>query len=246
MLLATSIAHAKGGWLNTFNNLYKTSNTRLDTCGLCHVNFNKNSALNVYGDNFVAAGGLDNQTAALKAIEGNDPDNDEFSSLAEINTLFLPGWNCENIASAVDAPADVTKFVDPDGCEVVTAPDISISSLTLNFGVVTVDMIDTQTIIISNLGNADLTVTGLSIPDSNDFVLNAAAPSIPFALAPGSSAEVPVDYTPGEAGGDRPWQSAVMILTRQCSPSRSSARACSLPSTNATLMLALWRWISDR
>jgi hypothetical protein len=153
MLLATSIAHAKGGWLNTFNNLYKTSNTRLDTCGLCHVNFNKNSALNVYGDNFVAAGGLDNQTAALKAIEGNDPDNDEFSSLAEINTLFLPGWNCENIASAVDAPADVTKFVDPDGCEVVTAPDISISSLTLNFGVVTVDMIDTQTIIISNLGN---------------------------------------------------------------------------------------------
>lgn len=202
MLLATSIAHAKGGWLNTFNNLYKTSNTRLDTCGLCHVNFNKNSALNVYGDNFVDAGGKSNQTAALKAIEVNDPDSDGFSSLAEINTLFLPGWNCDNIASAVDAPADVINFVNPNGCGVATAPDISISPLTLNFGVVTVDMIDTQTTVISNLGKADLTVTGLSISGSNDFVLNAAAPSIPFALAPGSSAEVPVDYTPGEAGGD--------------------------------------------
>jgi hypothetical protein len=63
-------------------------------------------------------------------------------------------------------------------------------------------MIDTQTTIISNLGNADLTVTGLSISGSNDFVLNAAAPSTPFALAPGSSAKVPVDYTPGEAGDD--------------------------------------------
>jgi hypothetical protein len=154
MLLATSIAHAKGGWLNTFNNLYKTSNTRLDTCGLCHVNFNKNSALNVYGDNFVDAGGKSNQTAALKAIEVNDPDSDGFSSLAEINTLFLPGWNCDNIASAVDAPADVINFVNPNGCGVATAPDISISPLTLNFGVVTVEMIDTQTTVISNLGKA--------------------------------------------------------------------------------------------
>jgi len=113
MLFVTSNAEAKRSWLESFYDLYGTSGTRLDNCGLCHVDFRQNSELNDYGLAFKAAGGTSDPTGAFIAIEGNDPDKDTVSSVDEIDQLFLPGWNCKTVEAAANAPSYVTDFVDP-------------------------------------------------------------------------------------------------------------------------------------
>jgi hypothetical protein len=203
MLFVTSNAEAKSGWLTSFHDLYGTSGTRLDTCGLCHVNF-KNSGLNDYGDAFVAANGMNKPTDAFMALEGEDPDKDTVSSLDETKQLFLPGWNCTTIEIATNAPSYVTDYVDPTnpGCWDVTGPAIAATPLSLDFGTVEVGTNMTLTTTISNEGNADLTVSSLGITGSSDFALNEVFFATPFTVAPGTSVDVPVDYTPGEGGDD--------------------------------------------
>lgn len=204
MLLVTSNAEAKSSWLQSFHDLYGTSGTQLDTCGLCHVNFMRNSALNDYGLAFRAAGGTSDQTGAFIALEKNDPDKDTVSSLDEIDQLFLPGWNCKTIEAASSAPSYVTDYVDPSnpGCWGANGPAIAVTPLVLDFEAVEVGTNVTLMTTISNEGNSDLTVSNLSISGSGDFALNAAFSTTPFTVAPGQSEEVLVNYTPGETGDD--------------------------------------------
>ncbi|RMF92421.1 MAG: choice-of-anchor D domain-containing protein, partial [Nitrospinota bacterium] len=89
---------------------------------------------------------------------------------------------------------------DPD-CQAAEA-DIDVHPLALDFGVVTTGMSATLAATISNVGTADLTVTGLNITGSADFTLNTAAPATPFTVAPGASVDVPVDYHPADVGDD--------------------------------------------
>jgi hypothetical protein len=204
MLFVTSNAEAKRSWLDSFYDRYGTSGTRLDTCGLCHVNFRQNSELNEYGLAFMAAGGTSDPTGAIIALEDDDPDKDTVSSVEEINQLFLPGWNCKTIETAASAPSYVTDYVDPSnpGCWDLSGPAIAATPLSLDFGTVEVGTNTTLTTRISNEGNADLTVSGLSITGSGDFALNAVFFSTPFTVAPGASVDLQVDYTPGETGDD--------------------------------------------
>ena len=204
MLFVTSNAEAKRSWLESFYDLYGTSGTRLDNCGLCHVDFRQNSELNDYGLAFKAAGGTSDPTGAFIAIEGNDPDKDTVSSVDEIDQLFLPGWNCKTVEAAANAPSYVTDFVDPSnpGCWGATGPAIAVTPLALDFGAVEVGTNMTLTTTISNGGNGDLTVSNLSITGSSDFALNEALSTISFTVAPGTSVDVLVNYTPGESGDD--------------------------------------------
>jgi hypothetical protein len=204
MLFVTSNADAKSSWLQSFHNLYGTSGTELDTCGLCHVNFIRNSSLNDYGLAFRAAGGTSDQTNAFIALENNDPDKDTVSSFDEIEQGFLPGWNCKTIEAAVNAPSYVTDYVDPSnpGCWSVTGPAIAVTPLALDFEAVEVGTNMTLITTISNEGNSDLTVSTLSISGSGDFALNAVLFATSFTVAPGQSEDVLVNYTPGESGDD--------------------------------------------
>ncbi|RMF88735.1 MAG: choice-of-anchor D domain-containing protein, partial [Nitrospinota bacterium] len=77
--------------------------------------------------------------------------------------------------------------------------DIDVTPSTLNFGPVTVGTTSTLPVTISNLGNADLSITDLVITGSGDFTLAAGTPSPPFTLAPNTSIEVSIDYTPSVA-----------------------------------------------
>ncbi len=77
-------------------------------------------------------------------------------------------------------------------------PDIDVSPLALDFGVSVIGTTTTLTTTISNVGRGDLTVTGLLITGSTEFVLNPAAPATPFTVAVGASVDVPVDYIPAD------------------------------------------------
>jgi hypothetical protein len=204
MLFVTSNAEAKRSWLESFYARYGASGTQLDTCGLCHVNFRQNSELNEYGVAFKAAGGTSDPTGAFIALEGDDPDKDTVSSADEIKQLFLPGWNCKTIEMASNAPSYVTDYVDPTnpGCWAVVGPAIAATPLSLDFGTVEVGTNMTLTTRISNEGDSDLTVSSLNITGSNDFALNELLSSTFFTVAPGTSVDVLVNYTPGEAGDD--------------------------------------------
>jgi hypothetical protein len=120
LLTGARDAGAVGPYLTSFNELYGTSGTRVDTCGVCHVNFSNNSeGRNSFGTAFemIPMHAAD-PIQALVGMEGGDPDGDGTLSGAEIELLFLPGWSCTSVDSAVKAPADVALYVDPanPGC----------------------------------------------------------------------------------------------------------------------------------
>ena len=98
---------------------------------------------------------------------------------------------------ASSLPDTATATID------VAPADILVSPLALVFGPVTVGQTGTQMTSISNVGGADLEVTGFGFVGSTDFDLSPLAPTPPFTIAAGDPpVDVQVDYTPGEEGGD--------------------------------------------
>ncbi len=80
------------------------------------------------------------------------------------------------------------------------APMIEVSPAEYDFGTIYIGCISPQPITISNLGNADLTVTGFEyITASNDLDIDeneAVNGELPWVVAPGESKEVYIDYAP--------------------------------------------------
>ncbi len=115
----------------------------------------------------------------------------------DTNTMTLNILDADRV-TVFDAPVTLTG----NGGGPVTAPDIDVNPLSLGFGVVDTGASATRTTTIANLGDADLTVTGLTVGGSTEFQLNAGAPTPPFSVAPGTTADVPVDYAPVDVGAD--------------------------------------------
>ncbi len=89
--------------LDTFNDVYGTAGTRLDTCNTCHTT---GRSTNPYGTdlktkfflmtipeegNLTEEQTLDAFRAALRDIEEWDSDNDRHSNIEEIRALTFPG-----------------------------------------------------------------------------------------------------------------------------------------------------------
>ena len=89
--------------LVTFNDVYGTAGTRLDTCNTCHTT---GRSTNPYGtdlktkfslmiipmeENLTEEQTLDAFRAALRDIEELDSDNDRHSNIEEIRALTFPG-----------------------------------------------------------------------------------------------------------------------------------------------------------
>ncbi len=91
-------------------------------------------------------------------------------------------------------------MVSLDGTVAAAPADILVGPLALDFGSVTVGATSTLMTTINNTGGSDLTVTGLTVTGSGDFILGAGAPATPFTVAPGALVDVPVDYTPSAVG----------------------------------------------
>ena len=86
--------------LDTFNGVYGTAGTRLDTCKTCHTT---GRSTNTYGTHLKSEfsrmmtprggnlTGLDAFRAGIRDVEELDSDNDGYSNIAEIRARTFPG-----------------------------------------------------------------------------------------------------------------------------------------------------------
>ncbi len=75
-----------------------------------------------------------------------------------------------------------------------TAPVLSVSTISLDYGAITVGTNSDQNITLSNTGNEILTINTLSIPGSSGFSVVGAV--LPISISPGSSQPITVRFSP--------------------------------------------------
>ena len=180
-------AHARPSYFAAFTSRYPGA-TELATCGTCHIDFNGGGARNTFGVAFFAAGGPTDPAAALTAIEPGDADGDGTANLTEIvtETGFFPGWSCANYLEAVNAPGDLSEFVDPQvpGCgDVTTTTSILVTTTSTTLSTTTSST--TSTTLLSDLRCAQPVSTGPS-PVATDclFILSVSVGSTACEPAP--------------------------------------------------------------
>ncbi|HHJ15789.1 MAG TPA: PKD domain-containing protein, partial [Gammaproteobacteria bacterium] len=112
--LSSLPALAFNSYLTDFNTNYNSQGTRIDSCGQCHYDFNGGGLRTPYGEDYR------NNNYAAANIGQLDSDGDGFTNDQEAaaGTLTFPGLSCTNLASALNAPADIANYVDPSnpGC----------------------------------------------------------------------------------------------------------------------------------
>jgi uncharacterized membrane protein len=112
------------------------------------------------------------------------------------------GLDAGSLEISSDDPDEPTVSVALSGTgDVVTAPDINLNPLALDFGTVAVGGSGTLTTLVENLGTASLNVTAvdLCVGTSTEF---GFAPLASTTIAPGASESLSVTYTPVDAGTD--------------------------------------------
>ena len=101
-------------YLNEFNTHYGTLATRIDSCGLCHVDFNGGGQRTPYGEDYRN----NNYSAASIGILDSDGDGFTNDQEAAASTLTHPGYSCNEQFSVINAPANIADYLDPanPGC----------------------------------------------------------------------------------------------------------------------------------
>ncbi len=105
-LIGIPQALAFGGFLTSFNTKYGTSNTRLDTCALCHLDPGGGGTRNGYGNDFL------NNGNNFTRIEPFDSDKDTFTNILEIRQRTFPG---NALSHPNYSKIDGWKFNDSNG-----------------------------------------------------------------------------------------------------------------------------------
>lgn len=202
-------AHARSSYLGTWSSLYPNSSSDQAGCQLCHGS--STGTLNPYGRDMAACTISGDIASRIVAIEGQNSDGDSTGSdnLTEITASTQPGWTTgdnplvdrDNCASAGSQAAPSNLELDP-GVQPPADPDIAVAPSTLDFGAVNVGATGGRTTTVSNAGDGELTVSALNLDGSTDFSLAPGAPSAPFTVAPLSSIDLPLSYSPGAEGAD--------------------------------------------
>ncbi|MBI5375978.1 MAG: choice-of-anchor D domain-containing protein [Candidatus Schekmanbacteria bacterium] len=214
MSIFSSSVFAQSNYVTTWQTRYPSSqsvnnvNTALGSkCRFCHFT-SSTSTWNAYGWALRLEINNNGKTIsqALAAVESLNSDGDptNSSNLVEINANAQPGWTSGanntryNTSSTVlNQTAPAISNLDPAAA---TQPAINVSPASLAFGSGVVGVTKTLAATISNSGNANLSVTGLSITGSSDFKLNSSVPATPLTVAPSASVNISVDFTPSSTG----------------------------------------------
>jgi hypothetical protein len=114
LALTASPAGASSEYLDAFNSFAGSVGTRLDTCGVCHNDFDGvDPSLNPYGAAFGAQSThATDPTGALVTLQFGDQDGDGATSFSEVPGLMMPGWSCANLGAALNAPPDLVEFAE--------------------------------------------------------------------------------------------------------------------------------------
>jgi len=198
-LASAPSAHAFQGFLNDFNNLYGTANTNLDSCGLCHLDFNGGGALNPYGQDW------SDNNQDFGQIAGFDSDGDGTDNLGEISVDFMPGWNCFNYEQAQNVTiSDLAMYADPanPGCGIQPSPvdlDIAQIKATKNVRIANVKPIGISLVVKNNgstEGSAMATITGIQ----NSVEVYSQTQSVTDGVGNGRTTVDFMSYTPSVSG----------------------------------------------
>lgn len=92
---------------------------------------------------------------------------------------------------------------------ILAVADIAVNPAALNWGEVTLGSNATQTLVVSNTGNASLQVTATSLTGANAGEFAIASGGAPFTLAPGTTRNMVVRFSPAAVGA----KSASLNLT---------------------------------
>ena len=103
-------------------------------------------------------------------------------------------------AFGLDNDGDLLYDGDDPDCA-VAEPDINLNPAALDFGVVTIGNSSTLSADIENLGNAELTVTSITLAAGTSAEFTFTDPT-PIIIPPGGSQAVTVTYTPVDVGLD--------------------------------------------
>ncbi len=85
------------------------------------------------------------------------------------------------------------------GSVTTRCPKAQYSTMEVEFGEVPIHSTYQETVTVTNVGNEDLTITGLTFSDVNVFSSTTAA-SLPITITPGNSRQLNITYTPTERG----------------------------------------------
>lgn len=204
---AASSVHANQNYMNDFNANYGTQGTNIDSCGVCHTDFNgNNSPLNLYGQDWT-----DNEKS-FGQIDNFDSDGDGTDNLGEITPEFMPGWNCVNYEQAQNAPANLNEYVDPanPGCGVQPALvdlDIAQFRVTKNVRLAHIKPIGISLVVINN-GDSERSAPATIIGIQNGIEVYIQTQTVSDGIGNGRTTVDFLSYTP-DISGEIVWTATI-------------------------------------
>lgn len=125
-----------------------------------------------------------------------------------------PGLDEGTVLVRTDAWDDPATATDERNAEVALSaesigPDVDAVPKNVQVGTVEVGSSAVRNVLLTNAGNAGLTISGLRLDTGTGEVTVAGAPTLPALLAPGDSVVVTIAYAPVDTGAD----AATLVVT---------------------------------
>jgi len=196
-------AEARPTYFDTFTSYYGIlPNGHLDTCGVCHVNFEGTGIRNPFGTLVEQQLYIGKTiTQSLIDVELMDADGDTFTNGDEIMIHdTLPGFSCVNYYEALNPPLVYHTYCEPLVATCLIPHDIRLSTNTVGEFVAIGD-IEIMPVEVFNNGSTNVVnVSSVAYTPGADPSYTISGPTAPFAIPVGASVIVDIVYAPTTAG----------------------------------------------